>query len=213
MTILSLRQKIRRISRLWSWPGLPLSIHSGIMGVFVALLRGINVGGRNLIKMTELRACFESEGFRDVVTYIQSGNVLFSSRESARVKLISRIEEMLTAQFGYTASVVVRSRKQMEDVVARAPRGFGAAPTAYRYDVIFLKGPLVASVALRSVATKPGVDEAHAGEGVLYFSRLISKASQSQLSKLISLPIYQNMTIRNWNTTTKLLGMMRPSRG
>ena len=61
---------------------------------------------------------------------------------------------------------------------------------------------------MKSVLTKQGVDQAHAGTGVLYFSRLISKASQSQLSRLVSLPIYKSMTIRNWNTTTKLLQLL-----
>lgn len=61
---------------------------------------------------------------------------------------------------------------------------------------------------MKSVRVKAGVDEAHAGKGVLYFSHLISKASQSQLSRLVSMPVYQSMTIRNWNTTTKLLELM-----
>jgi uncharacterized protein (DUF1697 family) len=78
----------------------------------------------------------------------------------------------------------------------------------YRYDVIFLKEPLAAKVAMKSVPTKPGVDEAHAGTGVLYFSRLIAKATQSRLNKIISSPIYPSVTIRNWKTTTKLLWMM-----
>ena len=96
----------------------------------------------------------------------------------------------------------------MRQVVARAPKGFGTQPEKYRYDVIFLKAPLTAPVALKSVATAPGVDEAHAGPGVLYFSRLISEATRSRLSKIVSSPIYKSVTIRNWNTTTKLLRMM-----
>jgi uncharacterized protein (DUF1697 family) len=56
---------------------------------------------------------------------------------------------------------------------------------------------------------KEGVDEAYAGDGALYFIRLISRASQSRLTRLISLPIYQHITIRNWNTTTRLLEMMQ----
>ena len=178
------------------------------MTEYVALLRGINVGGKNLIKMSKLKACFEDQGFRDVVTYIQSGNVLFQSNLSGRAELTARIEQVLAATFSYRASVVLRSRKQMQDIVERAPKGFGAQPTKYRYDVIFLKEPVTASTALKSVRTKQGVDQAHAGVGVLYFSRLVSKATQSQLSRLVSMPIYQNMTIRNWNTTTKLLTMM-----
>ena len=60
------------------------------MSRYVALLRGINVGGNNLIKMTELKACFEEQGFADVATYIQSGNVLFTRAESGAAKLAAR---------------------------------------------------------------------------------------------------------------------------
>ena len=178
------------------------------MSSYVALLRGINVGGRNPIKMPALKDCFEANAFEDVATYIQSGNVLFTSPETRASELTRRIEAMLAEAFGYEATVVVRNRRQIRAVVARAPTGFGAEPTRYRYDVIFLKEPLTAKVAMKSVPTAPGVDEAHAGTGVLYFSRLIAKATQSRLNKIISSPIYPSVTIRNWNTTTKLLRMM-----
>jgi uncharacterized protein (DUF1697 family) len=179
-----------------------------LVAAYVALLRGINVGGKNLIKMPELKACFEGGGFEEVVTYIQSGNVLFRSAGSGSAALAGQIEEMLSSTFGYHASVVLRSRAQLRAVVERAPDGFGADPDAFRYDVIFLKEPLTAGVAMKSVPTRQGVDDVHAGRGVLYWSRLISRAAQSRISKVISLPIYQSMTIRNWNTTTTLLRMM-----
>lgn len=175
---------------------------------YVALLRGINVGGNNLIGMAALKACFERQGFRDVVTYIQSGNVVFSSAKSGGETLVRSIEETLEATFRYRAVLVLKTRKQMQEIVARAPVGFGTDPTRYRYDVIFLRAPLTAILALKSVPTREGVDQAHGGVGVLYFSRLISKASQSQLARIVALPIYKNMTIRNWNTTTRLLRMM-----
>jgi uncharacterized protein (DUF1697 family) len=175
---------------------------------YVALLRGINVGGKNLIKMPALKACFEANGFEDVATYIQSGNVLFASHETRAVRLTERIEAMLAETFGYEATVVVRSRTQMRAVVERSPEGFGAEPATYRYDVIFLKEPLTARAAMTSVPTKSGVDEVHAGTGVLYFSRLIENATQSRLNKIVSSPIYPSVTIRNWNTTTKLVGML-----
>jgi len=178
------------------------------MATYVALLRGINVGGKNLIKMAALKACFEEHGFRDVATYIQSGNVLFGSPERGSAGLTRRIEGMLGEAFDYPASVVLRNRTQMRSIVERAPKGFGTDPGTYRCDVIFLKDPLTARIAMTSVLTRPGVDEAHAGTGVLYFSRLISRAAQSQLSRIVSMPVYQSMTIRNWNTTTTLLRMM-----
>ena len=133
---------------------------------------------------------------------------MFASRETRSVGLTRRIEAMLGEPFGYRATVVVRNRTQMRAIVQGAPKGFGAEPAKYRYDVIFLKEPLTAKVAMKSVPTKPGVDEAHAGPGVLYFSRLIEKATQSRLNKIVSSPIYPNVTIRNWNTTTKLVRML-----
>jgi uncharacterized protein (DUF1697 family) len=178
------------------------------MNQYVALLRGINVGGNNLIKMTDLKACFELHGFNSVSTYIQSGNVLFSSVDADQTKLASKVEEVLSKTFNYQSRVVVRSYKQMRAIVDQAPRGFGSDPATYRYDVIFLKDPLTAAEAMQKVTTKPGVDEAFAGKSVLYFSRLITKASQSHLTRIITLPVYQSMTIRNWNTTTKLRKLM-----
>jgi uncharacterized protein (DUF1697 family) len=171
----------------------------------VALLRGINVGGNNLIRMPALAACFIDQGFEDVTTYIQSGNVVFSAGRERRAELTARIERMLSASFDhYDASVVLRSASQMRSVVADAPAGFGEDPSRFRYDVVFLKPSLTAAAALRDVPTKEGVDTVAPGTGVLYFSRLTSRAAQSRLPRVASMPIYQQMTIRNWNTTTKL---------
>ena len=183
-----------------------------LVNLYVALLRGINVGGNNLIRMPALKACFEAQGHGDVATYIQSGNVLFTSRSSNQRMLAAQIEKALSGTFSLQSRVVVRSFEQWQRIVAAAPTGFGARPAAYRYDVIFLKDPLTADQAMKSVSARPGVDRAFAGDGVLYFSRLISRASQSHLSRIVGTPGYQNMTIRNWNTTGKLLELMERMR-
>jgi len=174
---------------------------------YVALLRGINVGGRNIIGMPALKACFEAQGLSDVATYIQSGNVIFSSREKAPL-IARRMESRLEKDLGCPACVVLRSRQQLRRVVEGAPPDFGARPALHRYYVIFLKEPLAATEAVRSVSAKDGVDRIFEGSGVLYFSRLIAKASQSHLARLVSKPVYKQMTIRNWNTTTRLLELM-----
>lgn len=178
------------------------------MKKYVALLRGINVGGKNLIKMTDLKASFEALRLEDVKTFIQSGNIVFSSDETDIGKLTARIEAALSKTFNYKSRLVLRSQSQMKRIVMKVPKGFGTQPKKYRYDVIFLKEPLTAAKAMKSVVMKEGVDECHAGSSVLYFSRLDSRASQSYISRLVSLPVYQDMTIRNWNTTTKLLSLM-----
>ena len=175
---------------------------------YVALLRGINVGGKNLIKMSALKTCFEANGFQNVSTYIQSGNVIFEASGRSSVQLTRRIEEMLAEAFDCVPTVVVRNRTQMRAIVERAPKGFGAEPKTYRYDVFFLKEPLRANAAVKHLPTNPAVDQTHAGTGVLYVSRLTAKATQSRLNRIISSPIYPSVTIRNWNTTTKLLELM-----
>ena len=175
---------------------------------YLALLRGINVGGNNLIAMSALKSCFERQGFTDVRTYIQSGNVLFSSAEKNRERLVEDIERMLSIQFSYSARVALLSFDELRYIVKAAPKDFGANPEKYRYDVIFLRSSLTPRAVIKSLSVKKGVDTVRAGKRVLYFSRLIAKATQSHLSRLAQLPIYKEMTIRNWNTTMKLFSMM-----
>jgi uncharacterized protein (DUF1697 family) len=175
----------------------------------VALIRGINVGGNNLIRMPALKKCFEVQGFRDVATYIQSGNVLFTAGRSSQPTMTTQIEKALAKTFACQLRVVLRSLEQMKATVEGAPTGFGMRPAEFRYDVIFLKHPLTPAEAMKSVAVNPDVDGVFAGDGALYFSRLISKASQSHLSRIVGKPVYRDMTIRNWNTTRKLLTLMQ----
>lgn len=174
----------------------------------VALLRGINVGGSNLIKMADLRASFEGLGFTDVATYIQSGNVVFSAKRAAKQKLTKTIEAALSKTFQYGSRVVLISALELKAVVAQAPGGFGKQPARYRYDVVFVMQPLTPRDVIEQIATNPAVDTVAAGEHALYFRRLVSKATQSHLRKLIAHPIYQSVTLRNWNTTTQLLAML-----
>lgn len=178
------------------------------MTTYVALLRGINVGGKNLIRMPALKACFEENGFEDVATYIQSGNVLFATSQKGSKALTERIEAMLAEAFDYVPTVVVRSRKQMRAIVDGAPKGFGSQPAKYRYDVFFLKEPLTANKAIVEVPTNPAVDTVQGGAGVLYATRLTAKATASRTHNIVYSPIYPSVTIRNWNTTTKLLSLM-----
>ena len=178
------------------------------MAAYVALLRGINVGGKNIIKMADLRGAFEGMGFDDVQSYIQSGNVVFSARERSASALVEPIAAMLAETFGYSATLAVLSKAQLKKAVEGAPAGFGSEPKAYRYDVLFLLPPLTSKQALAQIPIKEGVDAKFEGKGVVYFTRLIARAGSSRLSRLTGMPIYQQMTIRNWNTTTKLLEML-----
>ncbi len=176
---------------------------------YLALLRGINVGGKNIIKMAELKACFEASGFGNVATYIQSGNVLFSAPGSDPASLTGQIEAALSTTFQpYEARIVVCAAEKLTEIVRSAPPGFGSQPDEYRCDVIFLRPPLAADEAIQHLSARPGVDEMFTGPDVLYFSRLIARASQSRLTRIIASPIYPEITIRNWNTSCKLQALL-----
>lgn len=180
-------------------------------GRYVALLRGINVGGRNLVAMADLRAAFEAAGSEAVRTYIQSGNVLFESG-APRPSLEDAVEAMLEQRFGVPFTVVVRSHSQLRGVVGKAPEGFGTQPDAYHSDVVFLKAPLTSPQAMRVVTTREGVDQAWPGSGVIYFARLSARRAQSRMSGIVGTPEYRLMTIRSWTTTTKLLRLLEEGR-
>ena len=177
---------------------------------YLALLRGINVGGKNIVRMAELREAFEELGLADVATYIQSGNVVFRAPRQARARLAAEIERALSRRFGIDLKVVLVTESQLADVVEGAPDGFGA--DTYRSDVIFLRAPLTVKRAFPLFETKEGVDRVWPGNGVVYFTRLASRASSSRLSRIVALPEYKEMTIRSWRTTTKLLTLTRSRR-
>lgn len=179
---------------------------------YVALLRGINVGGRNPVAMADLRAAFDGDGHRDVRTYIQSGNVVFDA-EGPATELEARVEAMLERVLGLPLVVVVRSHRQLRNVVSRAPDGFGAAPDEFHSDVVFLRSPLTPAAAMKVVQLREGVDRAWPGTGVVYFSRLSARRTQSRMSSIMGTPAYRRMTIRSWSTTTKLLALMDEPRG
>ena len=174
---------------------------------YVALLRGINVGGRNRITMADLRALFDHAGFGDVATYIQSGNVLFSS-ERARDTLESDIEALLAERLESPPVVVVRSHRQMRSIVAGAPAEYTAREQDHHRDVVFVKAPLTAGQAMGVVALREGVDDAWPGPDVVYFSRLSAQRTRSKMNRIVGTPEYRLMTIRNWATTTRLLTML-----
>ncbi len=174
---------------------------------YVALLRAINVGGNNRIKMEQLRACFEVGGFQQVMTYIQSGNVIFESEDENRERLTREIEESLSQTFNYPARIVLRSYAEIQKVVEEAPDDWNIK-TDLRCNIAFIKEPVTAHEAWQEIVPKEGIDVVTVGHGVLYLSTRLSGLTTSALGKLVSKKIYQDMTIRNYTTTQKLLTLM-----
>ena len=166
------------------------------------MLRGINVGGNNIIKMDALKMLFEGLGLTGVTTYIQSGNVLFNSPERDRRHLTERIEQALWEKAGGKIKGVLLTFAEMEEVIVQKPKGFGENKD--RYDVIFLMGELKAADAIKEFRPREGVDAIYEGKNVLYIARLIAQLTKSRLSKINESSVYQDMTFRNWNTTEKV---------
>ncbi|MDR1998046.1 MAG: DUF1697 domain-containing protein [Candidatus Margulisbacteria bacterium] len=179
---------------------------------YLALLRGINVGGNNIIKMNELKKLFAEINCTDVVTYIQSGNIIFCAAEKAKTKITDKIAKILYKKLNSKITMALLTFAEMQEIIAKKPEGFGAAKDKYKYDVIFLIKPLQARDALKAFELRAGVDQISAGKNVLYFSRLIKQLTKSKLAKIAASPIYPDITIRNWNTTEKLAELMAKKR-
>lgn len=172
----------------------------------LALIRGINVGGKNLIRMVDLRAAFEEFGYGEVRTYIQTGNVFFRAPRQKRAELSRKLETQLSERFGTELKVVVLSEPRLRSVVESAPPGFGGED--HRCDAIFLRPPLSVAKALAAVETRDEIDAVWTGPEVLYYSRLTARASGSRLSNFVMTPEYKNVTIRSWGTVRKLEAML-----
>jgi uncharacterized protein (DUF1697 family) len=169
----------------------------------VALLRGINVGGKNLISMGELAEAFRDAGYTEVRTHLQSGNVLFAAGRAAE----DGIERMLEQRFGIPILVIVRTRDELAAIVAKAPADHASADL--RSEVIFLKSPLTAKAALAQVPElREGVDSISAGPGVLYFSRVKARATKTRVQTLMAMPMFKQMTMRTWGTTNRLMALL-----
>ena len=174
----------------------------------VALIRGINVGGNNIVPMAALRDALETAGFEGVRTYIQSGNVLLRAPRRSESAVAADVEAVLEADFGVTTVVVVISADTLRHAVDDAPAGFGSEPEIYHYDVAFLDTKITSADAFSAFGIREGVDAAWAGEGAVYFRRLSAERVRSKMSKVVGTPPYKHMTIRNWRTTTRLVAML-----
>ena len=170
------------------------------MGQYVALLRGLNVGGKNLVRMADLREAVAELGGEDVETYIASGNAVF------RAPRALDLGPGLSERFGLEIKALVLTAARMQKVVDSAPAGFGGEDRLC--DVIFPIEPVTAAQVFARLDPREGIDEARTAAGVVYSSRLKARASGSRLSKIAGTPEYKQLTIRNWNTTRRLAAML-----
>lgn len=172
---------------------------------FVALLRGINVGGNNIISKEQLRELFLSLGFNGVRTYIQSGNVLFQSNKRSAKALSKVIEAALSARFSYPARAVVLSYAQYNAAVESAPENWGK-DALQKHNALFLLGDATVNGVVDELPpSKADVEHVSRGENVIFWSVSKERVTETSYMKLAKSPVYKSVTIRNHNTVFKLL--------
>lgn len=175
--------------------------------VYVAFLRGINVGGNNIIKMEKLREAFEQMGYTQVRTYIQSGNVIFHTPTQDKKMIERHIEDSLKKIFHMTLKVLVRSQDDIEQTIAHFPPLF--ADQTWKHNVIYLRGSLDTEEILKRFDLKKDIEHLAYYPGVLYWSAQMANLTKSTMLKLSTRAEYKDMTVRNMNTTKKILLLMQ----
>jgi uncharacterized protein (DUF1697 family) len=175
--------------------------------VYVALLRGINVGGKNKVEMKQLKAVFEDAGMTSVRTYINSGNVVFSSSIRGRKKLAVLLEEAIADGFGFDIDVLLRDIKSMRSVVGAIPDKW-TTDKAMKCDVMFLQDEEARPSVLKKLKYKPEMEDVKYESGAVIWRIDRKNVTRSSMVKLVGTPLYKRMTIRNCNTTRKLLALM-----
>jgi len=178
------------------------------LGIYVALLRGVNVGGNNMISMKSLKASFEKTGLENVLTYINSGNIIFTTKETDARKLERKIEQMLLKDYELDSKVVLRSYSEMAKLVESLPRSWDG-DSRWRYNVIFLRHTIDSEKILEDLPIKSDIEQIKYRPGTLFWSAQVSEINRTQMVKLASRKLYQEMTVRNLNTTKKLHELMK----
>lgn len=167
----------------------------------LALLRGINVGGKNIISMAELRAAMERAGFGDVTTYIQSGNVIFSAPSMVAD---ADVEQVITSTFGLKVAVVLRTQREFERALTNNP--FASTDPKHQHIGFAAKPfPPAATELVDAQAFAPDRFAVHGRE--VYFD-ITHGMGTSKLVPAVQRKLKVPMTIRNLNTVNKLLSLM-----
>ena len=176
------------------------------MTIYIALLRGINVGGHHKLKMADLKALLETMGLQKVKTYIQSGNVLFESNEDMK-QLGGRLEDEISKTFGFPVPVILRSAEEYEKTIQTCPYPIGSLNEGESVHLAFLEAEPADEGVAKLQAYQTDMDEfSIMGKDVYLFFRHSFRDSKlaAQLPKL-----GVSATVRNWKTVTKLAEMVK----
>jgi len=173
---------------------------------YIALLRGINVGGKNIIKMSELRAAFHELSFKNVGTYINSGNVFFDSDNTDEAALKYACEGLIADKFNLDIPVCVISASDLHEAIAHAPPWWNNMPDA-RHDTFFMIPPMTSENFLDRIGQiKEEYEKLSFHKRVVFWSAFMATFNRTRIAKTVTRDksMYRAITIRNANTTLKL---------
>ena len=169
---------------------------------YVALLRGINVGGKNKIAMKQLVEAMVGAGFKEVSTYINSGNIFFAD-SAAPAALAGKLEELIRVEFGLSIRVLLRDERNIAKVAAALPADWQNGEEA-KCDIMFLWPKYDEAGVLDRLTKRPGIDELRYVEGALLWRAARRQLTKSGMMALPGTDLYAHMTVRNCNTLRKI---------
>jgi uncharacterized protein (DUF1697 family) len=175
--------------------------------VYIALLRGINVGGNNKIDMKLLKKAFEQVGMDNVVTYINSGNIIFTSNIQAKSEIAQILETAISENFGLQIKVLILSLEDMERVMLSLPESW-TNDDKMKSDVLFLWDHINDESVLDKLVIKPEIETVKYVPGAILWSVDKENVTKSGITKLVGTALYRQMTVRNVNTTRKVYELM-----
>ncbi|WHY85824.1 DUF1697 domain-containing protein [Neobacillus novalis] len=176
--------------------------------VYIALLRGINVGGKNKIDMKLLKQTFEQVGMNDVVTYINTGNIIFSYIGPSKAELSRILEEAIHHDFGLQIKVVVRSVDDVRGIINAIPDTW-KNDKDMKSDVLFLWDEIDDESVLTNLVIKPNIDNVKYVPGAILWSVDKKNVTKSGMVKIIGSRLYKQVTVRNVNTARKIYELMQ----
>lgn len=179
--------------------------------VYVALLRGINVGGNNKVEMEKLKTTFELLGFTNVVSYINSGNIIFEELSKEQNVIANEIEKAIKQDFDLEIKVLIRNSKDIETICHELPSTW-IKNEMMRTDVMFLWEKFDRPEIMELLQINP-VDNVKYLSGAVLWNVEGKNYSKSGMIKLVGTELYKNMTIRNVNTVRKLHQIMTTIKG
>ncbi len=172
---------------------------------YIALLRGVNVGGKNSVAMPLLKNAFEQAGFADVKTYINSGNVAFSHSSADRAALQQTCVQAIARQFSLDIAVALLSVQELAEALEHAPDWWGGDSNA-KHNAIFVIAPATAGEVIEQIGpAKPEYEQVASYGQVIFWSAPVATFSRTRWSKIVGTAAYDSITIRNANTAKKLL--------